>query len=670
MKKWKDCFKVTVLFVAALLLMILFPHTAYADEGKYTYSTYQDGITITSYEGEESDLVIPNQIDGESVLGIDENAFGGLTTLKSVVIPETVISIGENAFSDCTYLTEVKFLGNAPVISEQNFQNCAADLKFYYYSDKTGFGDTLNGYPTVSIVAVKGIEINKTTAELPVGGTLTLIASLKPADVTNPKVIWTSSNPKVATVDEAGKVVTIGAGNVIITATSEDGGFSATCNINVAGLPQVPTGEYANALNTNSVKVFWSNASSAIGYEVYRSNTVNGKYSKISTVQKTEFTDQKLKLGTVYYYKIRSYRIISDKKVYSEYTPVISIKTLDNSIGSKLFLYMSVLNNRNSVFDKAVKLHHGDPNNTCAITVSEAFRRIGMDIPTQTARTEQVERNLKARGWKREMNLKLLQPGDICFTTDAKGNLTGGHSTHTFIFMSWANKEKTLMNICDNQANRYGGYVYHTRTIFKSKLTDATAFFYHTDQTNLSIILKLSNTLKVKALDYNKIQISWGSAVNAYGYKVYRATSKYGTYKEIASTRSNTYTDKAADTGKTYYYKVRAYSTADILTVYGNYTSIYSAKTKLEAPVVKSSSTVKKKITLSWAKVSGASGYEVYRATSKNGKYSKRLTSTNTTYSNTGLVSNKIYYYKVRAYRTIGKTKVYSSYYNVTIKSK
>ncbi len=75
-----------------------------------------------------------------------------------------------------------------------------------------------------------------------------------------------------------------------------------------------------------------------------------------------------------------------------------------------------------------------------------------------------------------------------------------------------------------------------------------------------------------------------------------------------------------------------------------------------------------KKAYVKWKKVSGASGYEVYRATSKTGKYIKvkTLTSGNTTsYTNTKLASKKGYYYKVRAYRTVNGNKVYSSYSSI-----
>ena len=64
-------------------------------------------------------------------------------------------------------------------------------------------------------------------------------------------------------------------------------------------------------------------------------------------------------------------------------------------------------------------------------------------------------------------------------------------------------------------------------------------------------------------------------------------------------------------------------------------------------------------------KVSGVSGYEVYRAASKNGKYKKVTTVTKAskvTYTNKNLKTGKKYYYKIRTYKTVNGKKVYGEY--------
>ena len=74
-------------------------------------------------------------------------------------------------------------------------------------------------------------------------------------------------------------------------------------------------------------------------------------------------------------------------------------------------------------------------------------------------------------------------------------------------------------------------------------------------------------------------------------------------------------------------------------------------------------------ITLSWEKVKGADGYEIYRKTGKDGEYKKIKTITSgktVTYKNTGLTVGKKYYYKVRAYDGSTKGK-YSTSKSVTL---
>lgn len=74
------------------------------------------------------------------------------------------------------------------------------------------------------------------------------------------------------------------------------------------------------------------------------------------------------------------------------------------------------------------------------------------------------------------------------------------------------------------------------------------------------------------------------------------------------------------------------------------------------------------KVTLKWKKVSGVSGYEVYRATSKNGKYKKVKTITSnskTTYVNKNLETGKKYCYKIRTYKNVDGKKVYGQYSTV-----
>lgn len=176
--------------------------------------------------------------------------------------------------------------------------------------------------------------------------------------------------------------------------------------------------------------------------------------------------------------------------------------------------------------------------------------------------------------------------------------------------------------------------------------------------------------VKASSKSYNSIKITWNKAAGADGYKIYRATSKSGKYsaiKTVTSASTLSYTNTGLTTGKTYYYKVRAYTTINGSKVYGSYSSVVSAKPSLSKPSLYLSAGSKKAY-IKWSKISGASGYEIYRASSKNGYYSKIKTITSgktTSYTNSKLTRKKTYYYKVRAYRYVSGKKVYSSYSSI-----
>ncbi|MDR1556247.1 MAG: Ig-like domain-containing protein [Tannerellaceae bacterium] len=96
--------------------------------------------------------------------------------------------------------------------------------------------DDKDDEPTV--VRVTGITLDKTSAELEPGGTLTLVATVAPAGADNKNVSWSSSADAVATVSQGGVVTAVAVGNADITVKTEDGNFTTTCAVTVKeGIP-------------------------------------------------------------------------------------------------------------------------------------------------------------------------------------------------------------------------------------------------------------------------------------------------------------------------------------------------------------------------------------------------------------------------------------------------
>ena len=84
------------------------------------------------------------------------------------------------------------------------------------------------------IYHVESISLNRTSLELMEGDEFTLVATIAPSNADNQKVIWTSSDNAVASVD-GGKVKALKQGSTTITAKTDDGGKTATCELTVLG---------------------------------------------------------------------------------------------------------------------------------------------------------------------------------------------------------------------------------------------------------------------------------------------------------------------------------------------------------------------------------------------------------------------------------------------------
>lgn len=152
------------------------------------------------------------------------------------------------------------------------------------------------------------------------------------------------------------------------------------------------------------------------------------------------------------------------------------------------------------------------------------------------------------------------------------------------------------------------------------------------------------------------VTLSWSeTADDVTGYRVYRYDPEQEKYVYLKSTKNRSYTDENVSSGKTYQYKVRCYWTIGGTNYYGNYSSVVSVTTP-PAKVSGVSTAVRSStyLTLSWDKVSGASGYRIYKYNTSSKSYEKVTTiskGSTVSYKITGLTVATEYQFKVRAYK-------------------
>ncbi|WP_290771145.1 GH25 family lysozyme [Anaerofustis sp.] len=172
----------------------------------------------------------------------------------------------------------------------------------------------------------------------------------------------------------------------------------------------------------------------------------------------------------------------------------------------------------------------------------------------------------------------------------------------------------------------------------------------------------------------SKIKLTWKKPSKVDGYRIYRyntKTKKYDILKDITNANTLTITDTHLKSATTYAYKIRSfYYDKDKKRVYSEASPKLNATTdpkKVSTLKVTTSDT--NKINLTWTKVSGASGYRLYKYSSKKKAYVYYKNVKSNKYQDRKVSKNKTYKYRVRAYRTLSGKNYYGEY-SPTLKAK
>ena len=184
-------------------------------------------ITVTTVDGGKIAKCTVTVLVSVTGVTLDKTAFsfnvGDKDNLRATVVPSTA------ANNNVSWSTSDS--GVATVDASGTVTAVGAGMVTITATTADG-GKTASCSVTV-LVPVTGVTLDKTAFSLNVGGKDNLRATVVPSTAANKNVSWSTSDSRVATVDASGTVTAIGAGMVTITATTADGGKTASCSVTV-----------------------------------------------------------------------------------------------------------------------------------------------------------------------------------------------------------------------------------------------------------------------------------------------------------------------------------------------------------------------------------------------------------------------------------------------------
>ena len=633
-----------------------------AKEGTYTYFILGDEATIVKADV-KGNVTLPSKLGGKKVTGILSYAFDGKSKLTSVVIPEGVQSIGKAVFRN-SGITKITLPSTLTDIEENAFQYCKK-LKTIVLSEKN---------PALALDE-SGVLYNKDKTEL-----MLFPAKSSVKEYTLPETvtkIWSYAFAYNSTL----KSVTVNEG------VTEIGEFAFHC---CKGMTTLSLPQSLETIGQSAFRACTKLESAVVGEKVKRLPTYTFAYctrlKNVTLPKGLETISSK-----VFYecYAIEEIVIPNVKSIgYAALWDLTSLKALyfmgskDQWLAATEKYTIGYINSNMIHYNYEDFVHEfkvtatSEPTCTgkgyglyecpCGVSYYGSIPAKGHTYTTVYPTKATTEKDGLAVS-KCEV-CSYSQASEI-YKVEAEFSqclaYTGEINLPAVVLRSGkkilTEGKDYILTYNDETSTHYGEYTFSV----KSLESDA----YEFDTTYTYKILP-GETEKIKLTHTtSSIKLSWGEVYGATGYRVYRYDYAEKEWVRIKSTTRTDYTVKGLSSGTRYRFAVQAYHKTADGTVY--FSDIKKAVTTSTKPAtVKNlygSSPSKGKLTLSWANVSGESGYEIYYSTSKNGTYEKLadVKANTVKYTATSLKGGKTLYFKVRAYRTINDSTVYGAFSSV-----
>ena len=436
----------------------------------------------------------------------------------------------------------------------------------------------------------------------------------------------------------------------------------------------------------------WNAVTGAAKYEVYRARSKDGDYIKYSTVTGTSYTNTSyIENGNTYYYKVRALDANGTAGAWSSIVSVTYKQTLpaptvtggNDAQGRPTLTWKAVTGAAKYEVYRA-RSKNGDYIKYSTVTGTSYTNTSYIENGnTYYYKVRALDANGTAGAWSSIVSVTYKQ-------TLSAPSVTGGNDSQGRPTLKWNAVSGAAKYEVYRARSKDGDYIKYstvTGTSYTntSYIENGNTYYYKvralkSDGTagawSSIVAVTYKQTLSAPAVTggndaQGRPTLTWKAVTGAAKYEVYRARSRSGEYIKYSTVTGTSYTNTSyIENGNTYYYKVRALKSDGTAGAWSSVVSV-TYKQTLSAPAVTGGSDAQGRPTLKWNAVTGAAKYEVYRARSKDGTYTKYSTTTGTAYTNSSyLTSGATYYYKVRALDANGNAGPYSAVVSVTCRLK
>ncbi len=443
-----------------------------------------------------------------------------------------------------------------------------------------------------------------------------------------------------------------------------------------------------SAVTYNSVTVSWAKISGADYYEIERSTDGKSWTSLNKKVTATSYKDSKsLTAGKTYKYRVRAVedRLIL-KDIYSSWSTVsgkpVPAKVTGLKVSSRTHNSVKLTWTKVSgASGYEIQLYNGSAWKSYKKTTSNSLTASSLTLGktyqfrVRAYRTVSgkavygaVSSTVKTGPYLKATSTFVLKDVTTSTLKLSWSKVTGakGYEVYNTVTKKWTNvKTATTLTVKSLKAGTKYGFI--VRPYSGSYKGTNSATRYYTTRTSTP------SGVKVTAATSSSVTFSWSKVTGAAGYQY--GTYDYATKKwTYATTTKTSVTVKNLDAASKYAVRVRAYvKNSNVSGISGTAYSAWSSNAySYTAPAavgtITATNTTTSSVTLSWAKVAGATSYTVYRYSSSKKSYVSEGTTTGTSFTVKKLYTGTKYNFKVQAVlsvkgyttRNSADSKVYS----------